>query len=197
MAERMSFKRLPARPTKGRPCLSSLAPGPSPITMSRASAGPSPGTALVRSLHKPHASHRRMSCPTASRSHWASGSDAKRSTSGFGISMPGPGISGAPSRHFSDGWPVGLDACEASDWARSAAGRAGGSSDTARPLRGLGSSTGWSRVKECSPISVRCSRYRTNSWPGSVKAVARRRQAPFRLPLAWRAVGRAPQSFAK
>lgn len=47
-------RNFPAAPQKGRPVLSSLNPGASPINMISASGLPSPGTAQVRVPAKPH-----------------------------------------------------------------------------------------------------------------------------------------------
>ncbi len=58
-----SSSSLPARPTNGRPCSSSLAPGASPTIITSAGAGPSPGTKFVHVSHgsKPHGRWVRMS----------------------------------------------------------------------------------------------------------------------------------------
>src|SRR5439155_24665907 len=45
---------LPAAPTKGLPCMSSLKPGASPTIITSAGQGPVPGTACVRVAWSPH-----------------------------------------------------------------------------------------------------------------------------------------------
>src|SRR5882724_8183083 len=57
MASIIWLKSFPARPTNGRPCASSSAPGPSPTKTSCAAALPSPKTILLRvvcSLQRVH-----------------------------------------------------------------------------------------------------------------------------------------------
>src|SRR5689334_11081387 len=51
---------LPAAPTKGSPCRSSLKPGASPTIMTLAGHGPTPGTAWVRVAWSPQFLHERM-----------------------------------------------------------------------------------------------------------------------------------------
>src|SRR5258706_530231 len=51
----MASSNLPAWPTKGSPCASSSAPGPSPTNSQGASRAPTPSTACRRCLHKPQA----------------------------------------------------------------------------------------------------------------------------------------------
>src|SRR5437660_1294141 len=66
-----SSSSLPARPTNGRPCSSSLTPGASPTNMSSASALPAPNTTVLRvaasSLHRTHARARASTSFRASR----------------------------------------------------------------------------------------------------------------------------------
>src|SRR5467141_1811894 len=52
---------LPAAPTNGSPCRSSLKPGASPTIMMSAGHGPTPGTACVRVAWSPHLTHARTS----------------------------------------------------------------------------------------------------------------------------------------
>src|SRR5712692_3769585 len=54
-------RSLPAAPTKGSPCRSSLKPGASPTIMMSAGHGPTPGTACVRVAWSPHLTHARTS----------------------------------------------------------------------------------------------------------------------------------------
>ena len=60
----------PARPTNGRPCASSLAPGASPTMTTGAVALPSPGTRFVAcsQISKPHGTCPRISAAIASSS---------------------------------------------------------------------------------------------------------------------------------
>src|SRR5690348_12789238 len=58
---------LPAGPTNGSPCRSSLKPGASPTIITSAGQGPTPGTAWVRVACRLHLVHARTSaCRTAS-----------------------------------------------------------------------------------------------------------------------------------
>src|SRR5215831_11725017 len=56
-AASMLSSNRPAWPTKGSPLASSSAPGASPTKSHCACASPTPGTDLLRVLHKPHAVH--------------------------------------------------------------------------------------------------------------------------------------------
>src|SRR5437868_14962563 len=53
-------RSLPAAPTNGSPCLSSLNPGASPTIFTLAGHGPTPGTACVRVACSPHDLHALM-----------------------------------------------------------------------------------------------------------------------------------------
>jgi hypothetical protein len=66
VAVRMPSNNLPADPTKGSPCSSSSAPGPSPTKSQGALAWPTPSTACLRSLHKAHALQSRVAVASAS-----------------------------------------------------------------------------------------------------------------------------------
>ena len=92
----MPSRSFPAWPTKGRPVASSVAPGPSPTSTSRACGLPSPGTALVRLGQSAAAV---TWCGSARRPHRASGSVgqvvAQRATGSAVVTVsPGPGIGG-------------------------------------------------------------------------------------------------------
>ena len=63
MAVIMLFSSCPALPTKGMPCASSSAPGPSPTNIRRAVGSPSPKTSLLRPL----CSAQRVQSPMSSR----------------------------------------------------------------------------------------------------------------------------------
>ena len=67
MASRILVRSFPDRPTKGMPCLSSSAPGPSPMSMMEGDGFPFPGTVLVRSWHNPHFLHRWICLASDSR----------------------------------------------------------------------------------------------------------------------------------
>src|SRR6202521_3185457 len=58
---------LPAAPTKGSPCRSSLKPGASPTIMMSAGCGPTPGTAWVLVAWSPHLVQARTSAWSCSR----------------------------------------------------------------------------------------------------------------------------------
>src|ERR1700687_4491003 len=64
---------LPAAPTNGSPCRSSLKPGASPTIMMSAGQGPTPGTACVRVACRPHLTHARTSVWSCSSSSDALG----------------------------------------------------------------------------------------------------------------------------
>lgn len=55
------------RPTNGRPCASSLAPGPSPTKRTSASVTPCPNTTWVRVSHNPQRWHARHCCFSSSK----------------------------------------------------------------------------------------------------------------------------------
>src|SRR5438309_4144408 len=59
---------LPAAPTNGSPCRSSLKPGASPTIMMSAGHGPTPGTACVRVAWRLHLTHARISAWSPSSS---------------------------------------------------------------------------------------------------------------------------------
>src|SRR5205807_9865187 len=61
MRARSVSSRLPAAPTNGSPCRSSLKPGASPTIMMSAGHGPPPGTACVRVACSAHLTHERIS----------------------------------------------------------------------------------------------------------------------------------------
>ena len=89
MASRILVRSSPALPTNGRPVSSSVRPGPSPITTSRAVAEPSPGTVFVRASQSLHFRHAAMSVATSWRLRvcWI-GSVAKRSADGGSNEIP-------------------------------------------------------------------------------------------------------------
>src|SRR5262249_38607169 len=69
MASIIWVRSLPARPTKGRPCASSSAPGPSPTKTSLACGLPSPKTILLRvvcSLQRVHSPRSSRICKSVS-----------------------------------------------------------------------------------------------------------------------------------
>src|SRR5690349_1259728 len=67
MRARRVSSSLPAGPTKGSPCRSSLNPGASPTIITSAGQGPTPGTACVRVACRPHLVQARTSaCRTSS-----------------------------------------------------------------------------------------------------------------------------------
>src|SRR5207247_399980 len=92
MASRILVSSSPARPTNGRPVSSSVRPGPSPMTTSRAVAGPSPGTVFVRPSQSLHLRQAAMSVAMSSRLavRWI-GSFANRSPLGGSNEIPGLG----------------------------------------------------------------------------------------------------------
>jgi len=61
MEAKSSLSRSPALPTNGLPSMSSFLPGPSPINMTWALGGPSPGTGLALVLERAHLVHASIS----------------------------------------------------------------------------------------------------------------------------------------
>ena len=61
------FISCPAFPTKGSPCLSSSAPGPSPISITSASLLPTPNTIFVLFLQSLHFLHPLIACSNSSQ----------------------------------------------------------------------------------------------------------------------------------
>src|SRR5262245_55971637 len=102
MASIICVRSFPARPTKGRPCASSSAPGPSPTKMSWAFGLPSPKTILVRvlcSLQRVHSPRSSRICSSVSLASLlvASKSDGPedgRGTNDFGGAVTCTGAAG-------------------------------------------------------------------------------------------------------
>src|SRR6184192_392116 len=96
MASIIWVRSLPARPTKGRPCASSSAPGPSPTKTSCACGLPSPKTILVRvlcSLQRVHSPRSSRICSSVSLGTLAAASN-NGGTAGWGGMTDLPGAAG-------------------------------------------------------------------------------------------------------